>query len=57
MVAATLKEHLTPTVVAVIASENSDENYFQMQGDSKPDLCAAGVSRNVVDTERKLAVR
>ena len=50
MVAATLNERLRPLVVAVIASENSDENHFQMQGDNKPDLCAAGVSRNVVGT-------
>ena len=33
---------------SVIARENSDENYFQMQGDNKSDLRAAGVSRNVV---------
>ncbi len=48
MVAATLEERLPPTVVAVIASENSHENSFQMQDDNKSDLCAAGVSRNVV---------
>ena len=33
---------------SVIARENSDENSFQMQGDNKSDLRAAGVSRNVV---------
>ena len=50
MVAATLNERLRPLVAAVIASENSDKNYLQMQGDSKPDLLSDGFFCNVVDT-------
>jgi hypothetical protein len=50
LVAATLKERLPPTVVALVASHNSDENYFQMQGDNKSDLRVAGVFRNLVGT-------
>ena len=42
---------------SVIARENSDENSFQMQGDNKSDLRAAGVSRNVVSAERKFPSR
>jgi len=50
VVAAALREHLPPTVVAVIASENCDEGHFQMQSNLKPDLRGPGLFRDVVGT-------
>ena len=55
MVVATSKERLLPMVVAV-ASENSDENDFQIQGDCKPDLRSTGLICDVVGAQRRIAV-
>jgi hypothetical protein len=50
MVEATLAQHLLPMAAPVIASENRNEDTFQMQSDDNRNLCGFGLPHNLVGT-------